>query len=438
MRIRTLILLSFLAVVVGASALPGGVAPREYVENVATFICPAKNRDMTGSIYLADKSAKSGVIDGKNRPLKKSKERQVALGQKARVVAGDSATPLVVASKRSTWLAFSQCSASAGEFWFVGGASDVTSLGYFQFINENLGKAIIDVELWSEDGSESTRTLTIPPRSTKNYSLTTFMPGKKRTVFHIVSRSGLIKAALFDERGKGLQTYGGDFVAPATSPSLNVLIPGVPGSKLVKKSKITSQKLRLFVPGESDSILQVTYISPSGVFAPIGLDSLRVPAQKVVEIDLGTLPKSRLFSIKLSSTEPTVAAILTRGTFGVNSKISELSWSTSTEVSSGERITLPERTGWLSIVSESPKVSFTVVGARGKKSNVTVKVDSMAVWKVPKAARQIQFAEGSKRMYLGLAIQDGSGISTTALAPALGKERTALPVVDSRLLIPSA
>jgi hypothetical protein len=63
MRIRTLILLSFLAVVVGASALPGGVAPREYVENVATFICPAKNRDMTGSIYLADKSAKSGVID---------------------------------------------------------------------------------------------------------------------------------------------------------------------------------------------------------------------------------------------------------------------------------------------------------------------------------------------------------------------------------------
>jgi hypothetical protein len=207
---------------------------------------------------------------------------------------------------------------------------------------------------------------------------------------------------------------------------------------LVKKSKITSQKLRLFVPGESDSILQVTYISPSGVFAPIGLDSLRVPAQKVVEIDLGTLPKSRLFSIKLSSTEPTVAAILTRGTFGVNSKISELSWSTSTEVSSGERITLPERTGWLSIVSESPKVSFTVVGARGKKSNVTVKVDSMAVWKVPKAARQIQFAEGSKRMYLGLAIQDGSGISTTALAPALGKERTALPVVDSRLLIPSA
>jgi hypothetical protein len=314
----------------------------------------------------------------------------------------------------------------------------VTSLGYFQFINENLGKAIIDVELWSEDGSESTRTLTIPPRSTKNYSLTTFMPGKKRTVFHIVSRSGLIKATLFDERRKGLQSYGGDFVAPATNPNQNMVIPGVPGSKLVKKSKITSQKLRIFVPGESDSILQVTYISPSGVFAPIGLDSLRIPSQKVVEIDLGVLPKSQLFSIKLSSTEPAVAAVLTGVKFGESNKISEISWSTSTNISSGEQITLPERTGWLSIVSESPKVSFTVVGASGKKSSVTVKVDSMAVWKVPQSVRQIQFTEGSAQMYLGFSTQDSSGVSTTALSPALGKEVTALPVVDSRLFIPTA
>jgi hypothetical protein len=77
------------------------------------------------------------------------------------------------------------------------------------------------------------------------------------------------------------------------------------------------------------------------------------------------------------------------------------------------------------------------VGARGKKSNVTVKVDSMAVWKVPQSVRQIQFTEGSAEMYLGFSTQDSSGVSTTALAPALGKEVTALPVVDSRLFIPT-
>jgi hypothetical protein len=130
--------------------------------------------------------------------------------------------------------------------------------------------------------------------------------------------------------------------------------------------------------------------------------------------------------------------VLTGVKFGESNKISEISWSTSTNISSGEQITLPERTGWLSIVSESPKVSFTVVGASGKKSSVTVKVDSMAVWKVPQSVRQIQFTEGSAQMYLGFSTQDSSGVSTTALSPALGKEVTALPVVDSRLFIPTA
>ncbi len=435
MRKPIYVLAAFTALVILATAVESEQAPREYVESVSTFVCPAEYRDTNGAVHFADTLAKSAIIDGKNRTMKKGKSRTVVLGKKARVVSGDTATPIVVTSKNGSWLSLSQCSPSAGEFWFVGGTSDVSSLGYFQFINENLGKAIIDVELWSEDGSESTRTLTIPARSTKSYPLTTFMPGKKATVFHIVARSGLISAVLFDERRKGLKTYGGEFVGPAISPSQKFVIPGIPGVKIGKKSKITSQKLRLFVPGESDAIIQVTYISPSGVFAPIGLDSLRIPAQKVVEVDLAGLPKSRLFSIGVRASEPIVGSVLTRGTFDNRS---ELAWSTSTNVSTGERIALPEKSGWLSIITDAPKVSFTVVGVRGKKSTVTLKVDSMAVWKVPESARAIQFAAGSAKLSLAFAIRNTSGLATTSLAPALAKELTALPIVDSRLFIPTA
>ena len=435
MRKPALILAVFTAVVVLASVVEGEQAPRGYVESVSTFVCPAQYRDMNGAIHFSDSTAKSAIIDGKNRSMKKGASRVVALGKKARVVAGNTATPIIVASKSATWLGLSQCSPSAGEFWFVGGTSDVTSLGYFQFINENLGKAIIDVELWSEDGSESTRTLTIPGRSMKSFPLTTFMPGKKVTAFHIVSRSGLIRAALFDERRKGLTNYGGDFVAPAVTPAQKFVIPGIPGAKIGKKSKVTSQKLRLFVPGESDAIIQVTYISPSGIFAPIGLDSLRIPAQKVVEVDLKSLPKSQLFSIGVSASEPVVGAILTRGRFGNRS---EIAWSTSTNVSTGEQIALPEKSGWLSIVTDAPKVSFTVLGVRGKKSTVTIKVDSMAIWKVPESARAIQFSTRAARMSLAFAMLNSSGLATTSLAPALAKELTALPVVDSGLFVPTA
>ena len=435
MRIRIIVLLSFIALTAGTATITSTPTSREFVESVSTFICPAKSGNQSGVIALGKKGVKSGAIDKKNRALKKSKARTLPISQKARAVAGESATPITLASKGGNWLALTQCTSSAGEFWFIGGSADVSSLGYFQFTNENLGKAIIDLELWSEDGSESTRTLTIPARSTKNYSLTTFMPGKKLTAFHIISRSGLVSATLFDEQRKGLTTYGGDFIAPNSSPSKNLKLSGIPGLKLVKGSEITSQKLRLFVPGEADAIIQVNYISPSGVFAPVGLDNLRIPAQKVVEVPLTNVPKDLLFSIEVRASEPVIGSILTRGIF---SKVRELSWTSAGQPTRGEKIAIPEQAGYLSILTDAPEVRFTTSKAGEKRSNVRLRVDAMAIWKVPAGVREIQFSTGTKPIYLALAIKGPSGVTSAPFAPAEAKELTALPVVDSSLYIPAS
>ena len=434
MRQRFLILGIFIALTAGTMTITSAPESREFVESVSTYICPAKSENSTGAISLGSKGVKSALVDKKNRQLKKSKNSLQPLTSKSRVVAGDAATPIYVNTKPTTWLAMSQCSASAGEYWFVGGAADVSSLGYFQLTNENLGKAIIDIELWSEDGSESTRTLTIPARSTKNYSLTTFMPGKKLTAFHLVSRSGLISATLFDERRKGLTTYGGDYISSDSGPQKEVVLAGIPGPKFVKNSKISSQKVRLFVPGEADAIIQVNYISPSGVFAPVGLDNLRIPAQKVVEIALTNLPKDRLFSIQVRSSEPLIASTLTRGTFN---KVRDFVWTGVATPTQGERVALPQRASSLSIVSNAPEVAFTVVKVGGKTSTLKIPVDAMAVWKVPANVRQLQFTVGKQPIFLALAIKNASGVASTPIAPAQSRELSALPIVDSSLYIPS-
>lgn len=446
---RLTILAIFCGLITGATLVKVDSEERGYVESVSSFICPAKNGDESGRISLGQKGVRTSIINKKNRPFKKSKDRSISLGGSAVSISGDSPSPIVLASKAKTWLGVSQCGAVAGEYWFVGGAADVTSLGYFQFTNGNLGKAIIDIELWSEDGSESTRTLTIPPQSTKQFSLTTFMPGKKQTVFHIISRSGLVRAELFDERRKGLQNFGGDYVAPAAFPEKVLHIAGIPTSKFVKKSTFSSQKLRIFAPGESDAIIQVNYISPSGVFSPIGLDSVRVPAQKVVELALGNYPSSKLFSIEVRSSEPIVAGVLTRGKF---SGSQELLWSSSSQElvaanNAGgsnqenpgipEKFALAETKGYLSIVTDNPNVTFSVIGERGKQSKVSINVDSMAIWKIPATARQLIFTPGAQPSYLALTIHNSLGIASTSLAPALSKELTALPILDSRLYIPN-
>ena len=435
MKARLIVLLTFALSVIAASAISYAPAKPELIKSVATLICPAKNGDASGEISLGSTRTKSAVIDKKNRILKKSKSTTIPLLGKATVVAGDAATALAVTSKTSTWSALAQCNSSAGDLWFVGGAADVTSLGYFQFTNENLGEAIIDLELWSEDGSESTRTLTIPARSTKNYSLTTFMPGKKLTAFHVVSRSGLVTAHLFDERRKGLTAYGGDYVAPNAAPSTNLSLVGIPGPKFAKKFTITSQKIRLFVPGESDALIQVNYISPSGVFAPIGLDSLRVPSQKVVEVDLANLPKDKLFALEISSSEPVIGSVLTRVQLD---RQREFTWTSSVEAIQGEKFALPKQRGYISILTKSEKVSFTVIKARGKKTSVTIPVDSMVVWKVPTGAREIQFAPSQKPIHLALSLRSASGVATTSLAPVQTSELTTLPIVDSGLYVPTS
>ena len=62
----------------------------------------------------------------------------------------------------------------------------------------------------------------------------------------------------------------------------------------------------------------------------------------------------------------------------------------------------------------------------------------MAIWKVPESARAIQFSTRAAKMSLAFAMLNSSGLATTSLAPALAKELTALPVVDSGLFVPTA
>lgn len=434
MRNRLIALAIFSGLIFATLTIESAPSRREFVESVTSFICPAKNGDISGLIHLGNSGVKSATIDRKNRSMKKSNARTLPLSNKARVVPGDAARPIATAARTKSWFALTQCSSSAGEYWFVGGNADASSFGFLQFTNENLGKAIIDLELWSEDGSESTRTLTIPARSTKSYSLTTFMPGKKSTTFHILSRSGLVNVVLLDERRRGLKNLGGDFVSPSASPARTLVIPGVPGSTFTKKTKLSSQKLRLFIPGESDAIVHVTYVSRSGVFAPVGLDSLRVPAQKVVEVDLSNLPKEKLFSLTIDSSEPAVAGVLTRGTF---SGQTELMWSSSAEATSGETFALPERAGYLTLVTKASKVRFTLTGSRGKKSTVTVKVDQMNYWKAPATARKIEFSAGGEKIYLALLVNTSAGVAESTFTPSLAREVTELPALDPRLYIPT-
>ena len=218
---------------------------RKYSENISPTICPSEPTGVNSVVYLSAKKRGVATIKKGERKFKTQKTSSISLGSKAKEVEGLGASPLLVAVKPQSWMALSQCTPAISEKWFLGGMSTISSIGYFQFVNPNQSKAVIDLEIWSEDGKESNQSLVISSQSTRIVQLNSLVTNKKFLAFHLTARAGRFSAVLFDERKKGLAKLGGDFVTPNANPDKKVFITSVFGK--IKNQKVKSQFLRLLV-----------------------------------------------------------------------------------------------------------------------------------------------------------------------------------------------
>ena len=200
---------------------------RKYSENISPTICPSEPTGVNSVVYLSAKKRGVATIKKGERKFKTQKTSSISLGSKAKEVEGLGASPLLVAIKPQSWMALSQCTPAISEKWFLGGMSTISSIGYFQFVNPNQSKAVIDLEIWSEDGKESNQSLVISSQSTRIVQLNSLVTNKKFLAFHLTARAGRFSAVLFDERKKGLAKLGGDFVTPNANPDKKVFITSV-------------------------------------------------------------------------------------------------------------------------------------------------------------------------------------------------------------------
>ncbi|MEN9454477.1 MAG: hypothetical protein RLZZ19_964, partial [Actinomycetota bacterium] len=76
----------------------------------------------------------------------------------------------------------------------------------------------------SENGAAPDVAVTVNPSSEKTLRIDSFDPGASRVIIKVKTRSGRITAYLLDERVKGLNNVGGDFVAPINQSSREAII----------------------------------------------------------------------------------------------------------------------------------------------------------------------------------------------------------------------
>ena len=404
---------------------------RKYSENISPTICPVQPTGVNSVVYLSAKKREVATIQKGERKFKPQKTSSIRLGSKAKEVEGLGATPLLVAVKPQSWMALAQCTPAISEKWFLGGMSTISSIGYFQFVNPNQSKAVIDLEIWSEDGKESNQSLVISAQSTRIVQLNSLVTNKKFLAFHLIARAGRFSAVLFDERKKGLEKLGGDFVTPNATPIKKVLVTSVFGK--IKNQKVKSQFLRLLAPGESDAVVKVTYLANSGIYTPVGLAELKVPAGKVIQLPFTSLPTGRFIALQIEATEPIIASVFS----SVKGSVSDFAWSSGSEAINAqniEAITVPAIGMTLNVFTEDSSV---VVEATTNRKKVNRKnLSGISAWKIPSNVISIRIIPGAKPVFASLSAQDSRGISVMAIRPVTAIERSALPISDSEVLTP--
>ena len=215
---------------------------------------------------------------------------------------------LAAARARTTGLASVTCPEPARDVWFVAGSGQVGERATVVIGNPFDAPAVVDVTVWSETGplpAAGTQDLGIPPQGTRQVSIDAVALGARRTAVHVDVSLGRVGATMVLREVSGADPQGVSWVSASAPPTRRAHVPGVPAAG--------ERTLRLLTPGETDAIVSVRALTPSGPFTPVGLEAIDAPSGEVVDVDLGRLD-DQVATLEVVSSEPVVSAVTVRQT----------------------------------------------------------------------------------------------------------------------------
>ena len=363
--------------------------------------------------------------------FKNSRTTRLAGSSQAVIVDAQAITPMTWQVRSGVWAGALTCLAPASSQWFVGATADVTSKSTLTLVNSGLGRALVSVSVYSENGLQTERSVAVRANSFATFQLTSLAPGSKSIAVHILSQAGRVNAFLVDERGRGLQALGGDTINPYESAAKELVIPAIPQQN--RGGVSTPHTLRVFIPGEVDSTLQVVIKSTDGTFSPVGVDGRVIPAGKVVDLPLEITMKPGKFAVYIRSERPAVASIFTRVV--VEGK-SDFIWSTPVPPLSKSTFASTGLTPQLTFTGDQIEIEVELTSLQGKKRKVLVKGSEIATYQIPNRTRSFEFTKIGSESFGAALISSRSGYGYAPLVPGSTLTRTSIPRSNIRVLIP--
>jgi hypothetical protein len=394
-------------------------------------VCPPNTTGLTTAISLTSPKTlvrKTGTSSMQTSPVG---IRRFAVAAQSAVVEAGSVTPIAWQVSTGVWAGAVPCSAPVASQWFVGATADITSKGSLNVVNSGLGRALVEIDVFTENGSTTPRTISLKANTFTSVSLASLAPGTKQIAIHLVPRSGRVNGFVIDERGKGLKALGGDIVNSTGEPTKKIQIPAIP-QQTGKKSS-TAHTLRLLVPGDVDARITAVIKSTDGTFAPTGIDGRVIAHKKVIEIPLDVTMASGKFALHISSDQPILGSVFSQTL--VQGK-RDFVWSTSAQDLTEYTLATTGLAPTLVFTGTGIKVNLELTYTNGGMKTIKISAEDIATFVVPDSVRAVSFTEISSGTSGAALISSKSGYGYIPLNAGSVLSKSSIPASNIRVLNP--
>lgn len=432
---RPIRFIAFIALgIIIASALNVAVTKKSYSENYPAVVCPPTLPGLASQISLSSKKTQFQRLQNRSTKTDSVKVLRLPVMKDSLLFNSEGSTPVVWQSRTGSWAGGTLCTGPASSQWFVGASADITTKGRLIIVNSGLSDAVVDLNVFTENGKQPLRTLNVPSKNYLVIPVDSLAPGDKTLTVNVLPRSGRINSFMIDEQGKGLRALGGDFVNPISAPSRSLVIPAIPNQgKRPGQGDAALHVLRVLTPGDVDASVTVELFSADGVFIPVGLNARTVSAGLVTEFTFSPKISASAFAVKISATEPVVAAIESSV---VSSGRRDFAWSTPTPELSEITMAVTGLSPLIVFAGAEINVALEVTLVNGKVSRNAIKGTDVATWRVPESARSFTITKVGKQTYAGALVSSVNGYGYFPIAPGSVLTRVEIPDSNIRILNP--
>jgi hypothetical protein len=424
---------SIAVAIVIASALNVAVTKKSFSENYPAVVCPPTLPGLASQISLSSKKTQFQRLQNRTTKTEAVKVLRLPVMKDALLFNSEGSTPVVWQSRSGSWAGGAVCSGPASSQWFVGASADITTKGRLIVVNSGLSDAVVDVNVFTENGKQPLRTLDVPSKNYLVIPVDSLAPGDKTLTVNVVPRSGRINSFMIDEQGKGLRALGGDLINPINAPSKTLVIPAIPNQKKKGQSAASTNVIRVLTPGEVDASITVELLSADGVFIPVGLNSRTVTAGLVTEFNFSPSISSPVFALKITSTEPVVATVESSVAVGGRR---DFTWSTPAPELSAFTMAVTGLAPLIAFTGAEINVALDVTLVNGKVVRKAIKGADIATWKVPATARSFTITKVGEQTYAGALVTSVNGYGYFPIAPGSVLTRVEVPDSNIRILNP--